>query len=174
MDLRPPSSTFLTGLAGLVVGVGIALATSAMASAGPVGDGWSFRGNGALVVPLGFGAAALAGGWVALCLYGRAIRGWAVVGAVVGAVSSIPALLSIVVLVIFGSGAQLLSDLLTIPAFALPLLSAGLACAIHLRPTGPRRLPTAETLVAGGTYALGLGAGLIGSETLVSIAGAVA
>ena len=37
---------------------------------------WSFRGNGALVVPFGVGPAMLAGGWTALVLHGRISLRW--------------------------------------------------------------------------------------------------
>src|SRR5207237_5469386 len=44
-------------------------------SGGDVGP-WSFRGNGALVVPFGLGPAVLAAGWTALALHGRLEVRW--------------------------------------------------------------------------------------------------
>jgi hypothetical protein len=59
---------------GLLAGLVLDVLTFLVARYGPSGsDGiaWSFRGNGALIVPLGLGPAVLAGGWSALVLHGR-------------------------------------------------------------------------------------------------------
>jgi len=59
---------------GLVAGVLLDVLTFGVARYGPSGsDGiaWSFRGNGALIVPFGLGPALLAAGWTALVLHGR-------------------------------------------------------------------------------------------------------
>lgn len=69
---------------GLVVGAGVSVLAFLLARYGPVGPGWSFRGNGALaaytVVP-----ASLAGGWTAVVLRARSHRRWLALGAAAGA-----------------------------------------------------------------------------------------
>ena len=54
---------------GLLAGCLLAVLTSLVARSGPQGDGWSFRGNGALIVPFCLGPAVLAGAWAALALH---------------------------------------------------------------------------------------------------------
>lgn len=41
---------------------------------GPAGDGWSLRGNGAVTVPFGVGAALLEAGWTMIAARFRTIR----------------------------------------------------------------------------------------------------
>jgi hypothetical protein len=63
---------WLAALAGgVLVGVGLEVLTWWLAAYGPQGDGWSLRGNGALVVPFGLGPAVLVGGWIAFALHAR-------------------------------------------------------------------------------------------------------
>ena len=61
---------------GLVAGVLLDMVTFLVARYGPQFGHWSFRGNGALAVPFGFGPAILAGAWVALVLRYRGFPGW--------------------------------------------------------------------------------------------------
>ena len=66
-------------VAGIVAGVVLEVLTFLVARYGPSGaDGasWSFRGNGALVVPFGLGPVVLAGGWAALVRHYRGAGGW--------------------------------------------------------------------------------------------------
>ncbi len=46
---------------GLLAGIALDLVTYLVARYGPQGDSWSFRGNRALIVPVGLGPAVLAG-----------------------------------------------------------------------------------------------------------------
>jgi len=64
---------------GLLVGIGLDVLTWLLAAYGPQGGDsspWSFRGNGALVVPLGLGPAVLAGAWTAFVLHARGAVRW--------------------------------------------------------------------------------------------------
>src|SRR3954452_9148729 len=66
-------------ISGLLLGAGLGVLTFVVARYGPVspdGAPWSFRGNGALIVPFGLGPALLAGGWTAVLLHGRTGVHW--------------------------------------------------------------------------------------------------
>jgi hypothetical protein len=76
---------------GLLAGIVLDVLTFLVARYGPSGsDGiaWSFRGNGALIVPFGLGPAVLAGGWTALVLHGRPGVRWLRWGIAAGLVGS--------------------------------------------------------------------------------------
>jgi hypothetical protein len=64
---------------GLLAGAAISVFAFLLARYGPAGDGWSFKGNGALatytLIPV-----VLAGGWTALVLRARAIPNWLSLG----------------------------------------------------------------------------------------------
>lgn len=90
---------------GAVAGVLLYAATFLVDNYGPAADGWSFRGNGALIVPFGVGPAILAGAWTALVLRYRGARRWLVLGVAAGLVGIGFVLLGVLVLVLFGSAA---------------------------------------------------------------------
>ena len=165
--MRVISASGTSALAGLALGVALDISMAWLARSGPAGDGWSFRGNGALVVPIGFGAAVLAAGWLGISLFGRGVRGWLGLAVAIGAGAAAPALLSVLVLVLVGRDAQSGSDLLTIPAFAWPVLSLALAVALQLRPPAARRLHPVLTLLAGVAFTLALGVGFFGAEVVL-------
>jgi hypothetical protein len=158
----------LAAVAGGSLGIALNAAMVVMASAGPTGDEWSFRGNGALVVPIAFGAALLAGGWVGLFLYARGVPAWAPFAMVIALSAAAPAVLSIFVLVIFGSAAQLLSDLMTVPALVWPAVSLVCIVIADLRPARSRRLPHAAALFAALVFSVALGGGFFGAEAFVA------
>ncbi len=81
---RPPARLLGWAVAGLAVGVFLQLLTVLLAAAGPEGPGWSLRGNGALIVPLGLAPSGLAAGWTALVLQAHS-RSWTATAAAVGA-----------------------------------------------------------------------------------------
>jgi len=80
---------------GFLSGCVLDVLTFLLARYGPsAGDAaaWSFRGNGALLVPFGLGPAVLAAGWTALVSHGRlGVRWlrWSVAVGVVGAAALI-------------------------------------------------------------------------------------
>lgn len=146
-------------VAGLIAGVALDVLAYWTARAGPAGDGWSLRGNGALVIPLGVGPAVLAGAWTAIILRSRGSAQWRGLGVGAAAIGALPALASVLMLVAFGRSGQSASDLLTIPAFAWPVLAALVAAVIPLRGVAPvRNAPAIGALAClGVTIALVVG-----------------
>jgi hypothetical protein len=163
------ATTARAAIVGVVFGIGLDAATLLMATAGPTGDTWSFRGNGALVVPIGFGAAVLAGGWMGLFLYARGARAWAPVAASITAAAAVPSLLSIAVLVVFGSAAQEISDLMVVPTVAWPVLSLTSGAVADLQPAPTRRLPHVSAYLAVLVFSIALGAGFFGAEAALTL-----
>jgi hypothetical protein len=109
---------------GVLLGIALELLTVVVARYGPQGTSsdvaWSFRGNGALIVPFGLGPAILAGGWTAILLHhrdGARYLQWAAAVFVAGAAV---VLIDAVATVngIFG-----LANVLTLIAFAWPLIA---------------------------------------------------
>jgi hypothetical protein len=152
-------SPVLAAAFGLIAGGVLGILTYGMARFGPVGDGWSFRGNGALVVPFGVGPAILAGGWVALVLRSRGAEHWRALGLAAACAGALPALASILVLVIAGGNAQPISDVLTLPALAWPVVAVLLAVGVPLR-AGIRSAPLRHGIAAIG-WTVGLIAGFL-------------
>jgi hypothetical protein len=147
---------------GLVAGVVLDVLTFLLARYGPSGtDGiaWSFRGNGALVVPFGLGPAVLAGAWSAIVLHYRGASAWlrlglgaALLGAVVvlasAAATTLPASAGVVV-------AQVLSVAVLAWPVAAPLL-AGVMPVARVQEEG--RQSRLSHVVAGVILAVALGA----------------
>src|SRR5207247_9313968 len=85
--VRVPVAAAVWGLAFAAL---LDVLTFVLARYGPSGGvamPWSFRGNGALIVPFGVGPAFLAGGWTALALHGRSgVRSlaWSVTAGLIG------------------------------------------------------------------------------------------
>jgi hypothetical protein len=166
--MRTFSACALAAAVGGMLGIGLDAATVLVANSGPVGDTWSFRGNGALVVPVGFGAALLAGGWLGPFLYARGVRAWALFTIAVTAAAAAPAALSIVVLVVFGGWAQGLSDLMTLPVLVFPVLSLVCGAIVDFRPAPSRRLPHASAILTALVFGIAMGAGFFGAESVVA------
>ncbi len=78
----------LTAIAvlGLAIGVLLGLLTTLLATRGPAGDGWSLRGNGALIVPFGLGPALLGAGWAGIVAHFRSFPNWPLLGILAGLV----------------------------------------------------------------------------------------
>jgi len=158
------TASALAATAGVVLGIGLAAATLVMASAGPMGEGWSFRGNGALVVPIGIGGALLAGGWTGLSLFARGIRAWLPFAVALACAAATPAILSIALLAMFGRSAQAASDLMTVPALAWPMVSLAFAIFADVRPAPSRRLPRGSAVLASIVFSIAVGAGFALAE----------
>lgn len=139
---------------GLIAGSLLDVLTYWLARAGPVGDGWSLRGNGALVVPVGLGPAVLAGAWAGLILRYRGAARWLSSGIGATVIGALPAVSSVLVLVIFGSSAQGVSDFLTLPAVLWPALALLLAVIIPLK--GGRRGDALVHALAAMAFTIGL------------------
>ncbi len=94
-----------TALGGAIAGVLILLLGDLVSAAGPSGDGWSFRGNGALIVPFGVGPAVLAAGWTMLVLHARSHSRWILLGLASGLLELAIVAVSLVPLFVGGSAA---------------------------------------------------------------------
>ena len=157
---------------GLLAGVGLDLLTFALARYGPQGgDGaaWSFRGNGALIVPFGLGPAILAGTWTALVLRARHATRWRARGCWASAMGALAVLASAGVLIAFGSAGQPVLDWLSLAPLGwmvvAPLLAAVWPVTESAKPVHPARL---IYLVAGLVLPVALAAGFAGAERVVS------
>src|SRR5436190_22148855 len=94
-----------TAVLALVAGAVISVLAFVVARYGPAGDGWSFRGNGALavytLVPV-----LLTAGWTAMVLRARSVSSWLAIGLGAGLVSLLIALLDALLIPLFGTGAD--------------------------------------------------------------------
>ena len=115
---------------GLLAGIALDLVTYLVAWYGPQGDSWSFRGNGALIVPVGLGPAVLAGAWTALVLHYRASPRWLLGSVGAGLVGATFVVASIVVIILFGSAGLRLSDSMTVIIMAWMVVAPVLAAVL--------------------------------------------
>ena len=148
-------------VAGLLAGAAISLVAFLLARYGPAGDGWSFKGNGALaaytLIPV-----VLAAGWTALVLHARAIPGWLGLGAAVGAVGLVLALLDALLIPLFGTGAdQTLGPVLLVALVAWMVVAPAVATRV---PSGGRATDVSMHLGAGVAWlvAVIVGLGVVG------------
>ena len=121
------------GICGLACAAVLDVLTFLLARYGPSGGDrmpWSFRGNGALIVPFGLGPAVLAVGWTALILHGRGGVRWLAwsVGAGLVAVAAVLASVAATVL-----GRMDLADRLTYLVLAMAIVAPSLALALQRR-----------------------------------------
>src|SRR5438045_9467010 len=90
-----------TAILAVVAGALISVVAFVVARYGPSGDGWSFRGNGALavytLVPV-----LLAAGWTALILRARSVGSWLALGLGAGIVALFIALFDALLIPFFG------------------------------------------------------------------------
>ncbi len=129
--------------AGVVAGVALEVLTFLVARYGPSGtDGasWSFRGNGALVVPFGLGPAVLAGGWAALVRHFRGASSWLRWGIGAGLVGALLTLASAASITLPGPTAVVASQALFLAVLAWMVLTPMLAA----------RLPATTERLRGG------------------------
>jgi hypothetical protein len=118
---------------GLLAGIALDVLTFLVARYGPQGaDGaaWSFRGNGALIVPLGLGPAILAAGWTGFGRHGRGDAAWQAWCFGVVAIGALCVGASVVVLIVFGSPGQLVSAWLCFTPLALMLVAPAIALVV--------------------------------------------
>ena len=134
-------------MAGLVLEV----STFLLARYGPSGtDGasWSFRGNGALVVPFGLGPAALAGGWAAIVRHYRGAADWRTWGVGASLAGALPVLASAVSIALPGPTAIVASQTLFLVVLAWTLVAPGLAAVLPATPRRGRRGTLSHVLAA--------------------------
>jgi hypothetical protein len=116
---------------GVVAGALLDVLTFVVARYGPSGssDGasWSFRGNGALVVPFGLGPAVLAGGWAALVRHFRGAAGWLRWGIGAGLAGTLLTIASAAAIALPGPTAIAASQILFLVVLAWTLVAPILA-----------------------------------------------
>jgi hypothetical protein len=132
---------------GLLAGVLLDVATFFVARYGPQADSWSFRGNGALSVPFGLGPAILGGFWTALVLRFRGFARWLLLGLAAALVGTAFLLASVLVLVLFNSGA--VSNAMTFFILAWMVLAPILAAVVPAPKTRPEPLEVGAHVGAG-------------------------
>ena len=145
MRVRDPA---IAAVAGIVGGALLDVLSFAVAAWGPAGDGWSLRGNGALVVPLGLGPALLAGGWAALAARQRGARRWVNVGAGAGLVGALIVIVSVLSLVVLGRDGQQIADRLTLLMFGWPVIAVLVVALMRIEATAGDRKPLTNALAA--------------------------
>jgi hypothetical protein len=151
---------------GLLGGVLLEVATFLLARYGPSGGegaSWSFRGNGALVVPFGLGPALLAGGWTAIVLHDRRVRRWlrgGLFAAAAGAVLAVAAAVSVTLPDGAGVlGIQVFSLLLLAWMIVAPVLAGVWRFGPVAADPGPGRVQ--EHVIAGVLFLVGLVLGFV-------------
>jgi hypothetical protein len=165
-DYRVVGVAVVAGAAG---GVLSTIVTYFVARYGPQGDSWSFRGNGALVVPFGLGPAMLAAGWTAIAAHFRSRRRWPAFGLVAGAVGVVLAAGGAAALPVGGVAADRIVSpavlaLLLVWLFAAPLLAVRLAT--PARTENPRPGAYAGASLA---FLVAMVLGFYGSELIVQV-----
>ena len=153
--------------AGLLAGVALDLLTDVVARYGPRGDSWSFRGNGALVVPIGLGPAVVAGAWTALVLHSRGSARWRSLGSGAGLVGAAFVVAGVAVLLLGGSAGQRASDRLSLVPLAWMAVAPVLAGVLRAAGRPAARLPLAH-LAAGVLFPVALAAGFYAAGLVVS------
>ena len=125
---RGPALVVAVAVAAFVGGILLLVVTHLVANSNIQGDGWSLRGNGALVVPFGLGPQLIGAGVGALILRYRRSVSWAAWGLVFLVIGTGLVLLSVGALIVTRSPAAL--AVLQVPVFAWPIAAVVLAALI--------------------------------------------
>lgn len=142
---------------GALAGVLLDVATFLVARYGPQADSWSFRGNGALVVPFAVGPAILAGGWTALAARYHGFPRWLVLGVAALLVGIGFVLAGALVLVFFGSEAGAAwSNALTLLTLGWVVVAPWLARFVRSPGQEVRRGQLGGHVMAGALFAITL------------------
>jgi hypothetical protein len=122
---------------GLAAGAALGLTTSLLAANGPSGEGWSLRGNGALIVPFGLAPALMAAAWAAIVAHLRSLPYWPLLGILAGLVGLGLVALSLAAIVVGGPSAATVSAVATL---LVPLWTIAAPLVVSLLPArgGPR------------------------------------
>jgi hypothetical protein len=135
--------TFIvTAALGLLGGAAVALFAFLLARYGPSGDGWSFRGNGAIsaytLVPV-----LLAAVWTSLVLRARSSPSWLSLGLGAGLVALVIAVAGAAMLPLFGTAAGAVGSTVLLIALVLWMIVApAVATLIPVANTGPSMVGT--------------------------------
>jgi len=151
----------VTLIGGSVAGVLIQLLSNVIATVGPSGDGWSFRGNGALIIPFGVGPAVLAAGWTMLILQGRSNPRWVLLGVAAGLLELAILAVGVVALVVGGSEVGASASAIAQPLQLLVMVGAPVVVALLPRPVSLRRRMTLWHFFAAAILPLAVVAGLV-------------
>jgi hypothetical protein len=148
-----------TAVLAVVAGALISVLAFAVARYGPAGDGWSFRGNGALavytLVPV-----VLTAGWTALVLRARSVSSWLALALGAGLVSLLIALADALLIPLFGTAADAtLGAALLIALVAWMVVAPALATRIPA--AGSAFLSVGSNLAAGVVWLVAVLVGLI-------------
>jgi len=148
-----------TAVLALVAGAVISVLAFVVARYGPAGDGWSFRGNGALavytLVPV-----LLAAGWTALILRARSVGSWLTLGLGAGLVALLIALFDALLIPLFGPGADAaLGAVLLIALVAWMIVAPALATQVP--PAGSAFLSVGSNIAAGVVWLVAVLVGLV-------------
>jgi hypothetical protein len=156
--------------AALLVGAGIDVSTWLVARYGPEsgsGEPWSFRGNGAIVVPFGMGPAILADLWTSLVLRARSARRWRQLGLAAGGVGLALLLAGIVAVMLFGVAGIPVSGWLLVAALVW-MVAAPLRAVFAPVPVEPRpQLARGLYVIAGALFAVLLVVGFFVMEQVL-------
>ena len=153
----------LTLVFALALGALVAVATWYVARYGPSGDGWSFRGNGAITVYFAI-PAVLAAGWTALAAHATG-RPWLLLGAGALAVGLALVVLDASLLPLFGPR----GDRFWTPIVSLAVLVWMVAAPRYalLPRAGHKPRPIGAHIAAGAVFLVGAAAGLIGGSVIL-------
>jgi len=148
-----------TAVLALVAGALISVLAFVVARYGPAGDGWSFRGNGALavytLVPV-----LLTAGWTALVLRARSVGSWLTLGLGAGFVALFFALADALLIPLFGTGADAtLGAVLLIALVAWIVVAPALATRIPA--AGSAFLSVGSNIAAGAVWLVAVLVGLV-------------
>jgi hypothetical protein len=129
-------------LAGAIAGFLIMSLANVLSTSGPAGDGWSFRGNGALIVPFGLGPVVLAAGWTMFVLHGRSHPRWIFLGTLAGLLELAILAIGIAALVVGGSAvgtavSAFAQPIQVLVMVAIPVVAAVIqtSASVHTRPS---------------------------------------
>jgi hypothetical protein len=103
---RDPTFAGVVAVAGALAGVLLWVLTIVLSRSNISGNGWALTGNGALIIPFGFGPAVVAGGWAAIILRMRGHRRWLQLGIGSGLVGLALTAGSFISLIAFGPGGR--------------------------------------------------------------------
>jgi hypothetical protein len=146
-------------LIALIAGAAISVFAFLLARYGPSGDGWSFRGNGALaaytLLPV-----VLTAGWTAIVLQARSVSSWLSLGIAAGAVSLAIALADALLIPVLGTSADATFGAVLLTALVAWMVIAPVV-ATRIRKAGSAFYSVGSGLAAGVAWLVAALAGLI-------------
>ncbi|HKV29680.1 MAG TPA: hypothetical protein VJT14_01545 [Candidatus Dormibacteraeota bacterium] len=170
--LRPSPAPWLwlsgvTLAVGLLAGGAVAVVAFYLARYGPAGNGWSFRGNGALAA-FALVPALLTAGWTALVLRARSYRSWHLLGLGAGLVGTLLAAADAALLPVFGSSAdRIAGPILLLGLLAWTVAAPILASKIAAGAKSAGQSTGSAHLVAGVVWFVAMTIGLMVGEQVI-------